>query len=100
MVSLIRKYVKTRKLQISETMLKFSLCLLRLTSQSVVKPFATYGFAAPQFSGFDVFAKQRNQEKSAILVPESGFSSREGICHALRGLAAVGTLLMGNVRKL
>ena len=66
MVSLIRKYVKTRKLRISETMLKFYLCLLRLSSLSVVKPSPTCGFADSWFWHNRTNADQRNHQKSVV----------------------------------
>jgi hypothetical protein len=59
-VSLIRNFRVLTYLRISETMLKFSLCLLRLTSLSVVKPSPTCGFADPEFSQNQTNADQRN----------------------------------------
>ena len=53
--------------RISETMLKISLRLLRLTSQIVVKPLATNGFTDSFFSDFDLATNQRNTSMVTLI---------------------------------
>ena len=87
-VSLIRVCPIMSESRISETTCwrRLDYTQTRQSKQAQVK--FQHGFADSQFSGFDIFANQRNHQKFPISVLGNLKSSPEGMRHALRGLAA------------